>query len=66
MQLLLILTLINAAMHSSTAKKIEHDVASTHAKDQLSTATDPKATTGALIYFLKILFLFPPSIAADL
>jgi hypothetical protein len=53
MQLLFILTLINAATHSM-AKGIKHDVASTHAKDQLSDATSG-ATNGA---FFLILTLF--------
>jgi hypothetical protein len=56
MQLLFILTLINAVTHSSMAKGIKHDVASTHAKVQLSDATSG-ATNGA---FFLILYFFPP------
>jgi hypothetical protein len=55
MQLLFILTLINAVTHSSMAKGIKHD-ASTHAKVQLSDATSG-ATNGA---FFLILYFFPP------
>ena len=52
--LLLILTLINAA--HGMAKGIKHEVASTHAQDQLS---DPKATTGAANFsFFNSFFLF--------
>ena len=54
MQLLFILTLINAATHSM-AKGIKHDV--THAKDQLSDATSG-ATNGSSIfnsYFISFL-----------
>jgi hypothetical protein len=50
MQLLFILTLINAVTHSSMAKGIKHDVASTHAKDQLSDATSD-ATNGASFFY---------------
>jgi hypothetical protein len=49
MQLLFILTLINAVTHSSMAKGIKHDVASTHATDQLSDATSD-ATNGATFF----------------